>query len=104
MKEKLILVKGPFIFVFNREQDAAPKYAISLVHLKASRKAAGGLVMLETNLGDVEYEFSFTDDNIAKQFADASRQQAAVGEAQQIKKVSFPLFFLSLSLFSFHSV
>lgn len=88
-KQRLILIKGPFIFVYANESDKAPKYAISLAHMKAkSQGPSGGMhvVTLETNLGDVEYELSFKIQGIAKEFVDAVKKQAAVGEAEEVRK------------------
>lgn len=76
--------------MYNNESDKAPKYAISLAHMKAKiQKQSGGLhvVTLETTLGDVEYELSFQEQNIAKLFADAVKEQAAAGEAEEVRKV-----------------
>ena len=89
-KQQLLLIKGPFIFVFGHESDKAPKYAISLAMMKAkSQKGSAGnyLVSLETTLGDVEYEISFKSEGIANQFVDAVKKQAAIGETEQIRKV-----------------
>lgn len=88
-KQRLVLIKGPFIFVFTNESDKAPKYAISLAHLKAkSQGTSGGMyvVMLETSLGDAEYEVSFKTEGIAKEFLDVVKRQAAVGEAEEVRK------------------
>mmetsp|Transcript_24405 Transcript_24405/g.39896 ORF Transcript_24405/g.39896 Transcript_24405/m.39896 type:complete len:109 (+) Transcript_24405:803-1129(+) len=41
---------------------------------------------IETSLGDKEWELSFEQENIAKQFADTFKQQAAVGEADEVRK------------------
>ncbi len=89
-KERLVLIKGPFVFVFSSESDMAPKYAINLAHLQAkSHGSSGGsyLATLETSLGDVEYTILFKEDSIAKQFVAAAKKQAAVGEAEEIRKV-----------------
>lgn len=88
-KEQLLLIKGPFIFVFGHESDKAPKYAISLAMMKAKPQGGTGgnyLVSLETTLGDVEYEISFKTEGIAKQFVDAVKKQASIGETEQIRK------------------
>ncbi len=90
-KEKFILVKGPFCFVFAEETAQAPKYAISLAHLKAAaREPINGhtVVTLETNLGDIEYEIGFMEEKSAKEFATEVTQQAAIGEAEIVRKVS----------------
>jgi hypothetical protein len=90
LKEKILLVKGPFCFVFNKETDSSPKYAISLAHMKAvMQPSSNGMhhVTIETSLGDVEWELSFKQTNIAKQFVDTFKEQAAIGEADEVRKV-----------------
>jgi hypothetical protein len=74
--------------VFNNENDPAPKYAISLAHMKAKKQAsAPTVVTLETNLGDMEYEISFVGENDAKDFVAAVTEQATVGETEEVRKV-----------------
>jgi hypothetical protein len=88
-KERLILIKGPFCFVFKNEDAAAPKYAISLAYLKAlKRKPSHGVtvVTLETELGDVEYEIRFSEEDPAKAFAVAANKQAAKGVTDEARK------------------
>lgn len=85
-KEKLLLIKGPFCFVFHNEDDLAPKYAISLAHMKAKNQAQSLVVTLETNLGDTEYEISFVEEKSAKDFVFAVTQQAARGETEEVRK------------------
>ena len=90
MKERLILIKGPFIFVYNSENEKAPKYAVSLAHLNAVSKGTHGgsnMVTLETTLGDVEYEVSFKEKNIANQFIETVNEQAVAGEVEEQRKV-----------------
>eukprot|EP00529_Nitzschia_sp_RCC80_P032719 CAMPEP_0113492830 /NCGR_PEP_ID=MMETSP0014_2-20120614/28280_1 /TAXON_ID=2857 /ORGANISM="Nitzschia sp." /LENGTH=231 /DNA_ID=CAMNT_0000386677 /DNA_START=112 /DNA_END=807 /DNA_ORIENTATION=- /assembly_acc=CAM_ASM_000159 len=87
--EKIVLIKGPFCFVFNKESDPSPKYAIGAAHMKAvSRQESHGhyIVTIETNLGDVEYELKFDKENIAKQFVESFQQQAAIGESDEVRK------------------
>jgi hypothetical protein len=88
-KERLILIKGPFCFVFKNEDAAAPKYAISFAPLKAhTRKPSHGLtvVTLETELGDVEYEMRFSEEDPAQAFAVAANKQAAKGVTEEARK------------------
>jgi hypothetical protein len=69
MKHLVLLVKGPFCFVFKSVEDVAPKHAIGLAHVKpAGRDPSHGLLIvnLATNLGDVEHEMSFADETTAK--------------------------------------
>ena len=92
-KEVLVMIKGSYIFVYKNEQSQSPKYAISLAHMKAHRReeAMGHTTVdLETNLGDIEYEFTFHTANKpdeAKTFARVVGQQAQVGEAEEVQKV-----------------
>jgi hypothetical protein len=89
-KEEILLIKGPYLFVFAKERDPAPKYAIELAHTKTvMQQSSGGVqhMTIETSLGDVEWELTFQKQNIAKLFADAFKQQAAVGEAEEVRKV-----------------
>ena len=86
-KERLVLIKGPFCFVFKNEQAASPKYAISLQSMKAASKSSNThMVMLETSLGDTEYEFTFQNEDAAKRFRSAVKEQAAVAQTEQIRK------------------
>jgi len=91
-KEVLVFIKGPFIFVYKNESSQAPKYAISLCHMKAHRREemhGHTTVDLETNLGDIEYEFTFHTANnpdLAKKFVRTVGQQAQVGEAEEVQK------------------
>jgi len=88
-KEKIILIKGAYCFIFAKESDPAPKYAISLAHVKAKMQSSSHgifFVTIETSLGDVDWELGFQEKQIAQQFVDAFRQQAAVGEADEVRK------------------
>jgi hypothetical protein len=76
-RERLILVKGSFCFVFVNERSPVPKYAIALKEIRAQVKqpASSGHVFLETILGDVEYELTFATEAIAQEFVDVVREQ-----------------------------
>ena len=90
-KEKIILIKGAYCFVFASESDQAPRYAISLAHMKAKvQSASHGIhpVTVETSLGDVDWELGFQEKEKAQEFADAVLKQAAIGEADEVRKVS----------------
>lgn len=87
--EKIILIKGAYCFVFGKESDPAPKYAIACAHTKAKIHAPShGVhpVTIETSLGDVEWELEFAIKEIAEQFENAYRKQAAIGEADEVRK------------------
>jgi hypothetical protein len=99
--EQIILIKGPYCFVFGKETDQAPKYAISLAHLKAKLQSPShGMfcVTIETTLGDVDWELGFSQKQTAQQFVDAFAQQAAIGEADEVRKVgpSFCVWVISV--------
>jgi len=89
-KDKIILIKGAYCFVFVKESDPAPKYAISLAHMKAnlhqSTSHGAHRVTAGTSLGDIEWELGFENKQLANQFLDSFRQQAAVGEADEVRK------------------
>ena len=91
-KEKVILIKGTYCFVFGKESDPAPKYSIALAHLKAKLQSSShGIhhVTIETSLGDVEWELGFQEKQTAQNFIDKFLQQAAIGEADEVRKASF---------------
>jgi hypothetical protein len=88
-KDYFVLIKGPFCFVFKSVEDPSPKYAISLAFMKPVARAPSqgrSIVVLETNLGDVEYEMSFADETTAKAFKNAANHQALAGQAEQVRK------------------
>jgi hypothetical protein len=87
--ESLLLIKGPFIFVFDSEGCSSPKYAISLKLLQAKiNKTEGGRhpVVLETSLGDVQYELSFVDAEICSRFVKVVKEQSAYAEKAEIRE------------------
>lgn len=89
-KEKFLLIKGPFCFVFKNETSSSPLYAISLVHLITNQN--GTTVQLETQLGDVDFEITFPDAEMAQNFCTKLKEQAQSGEAAEIKKVKRNIF------------
>ena len=89
-KDRYILVKGPFIFVFTSEASDSPKYAIGLQNMGAKVKQAGagsrGHVLLETNMGEMEYELSFATQAIAQEFAMIVTEQSATATSEAVRK------------------
>jgi hypothetical protein len=87
------MIKGSYIFVYKNEQSQAPMYAVSLAHLKAHRREevmGYTTVDLETNLGDIEYEFTFHTANKpdeAKTFARVVAKQAQKEETEEVQRV-----------------
>ncbi len=52
------------------------------------------MVTIENGLGDVEYKFKFDlreNENVAKNFVIALKEEAVVGETNEIKEVSWSL-------------
>ena len=83
-KERLIMIKGPFCFVYSDENAKAPKYAIGLQYMNGERK--GSSVMVQTNFGDLQYEVHFSDDETAKKFTSTLRKQASSAQAEEVRK------------------
>ena len=89
-KEKIILIKGAYCFVFGDESDQSPKYAIALAFMKVNLQAPSHgvhYVTVETSLGDVEWELGFQEKEIAQKFVEAFKKQAAAGEADKAREV-----------------
>uniref|UniRef100_A0A7S2N203 Uncharacterized protein n=1 Tax=Helicotheca tamesis TaxID=374047 RepID=A0A7S2N203_9STRA len=92
-KIRFLLIKGASCFVFSSEGAPAPKYAISLAHMKAELdpQAHGGrtTVYLKTNLGDIEYTMTFATEisnEVAVTFRDVVNEQSATAQTEEIKK------------------
>lgn len=86
-KERFLLIKGPFIFVFASKDDPAPKYAVGLQSMNAKFKSDGStVVVLEGALGDVEYEFGFNDPETAKVFKAAIDAESASAQIVEVRK------------------
>ncbi|EEC48842.1 predicted protein [Phaeodactylum tricornutum CCAP 1055/1] len=86
----LMLIKGPFCFVFESVKAESPEYAIGLQNMRPEIQPPSSqgrtCVSMNTNLGDTEYEVSFESENTARQFAAAVREQAAAARAEQVRK------------------
>ncbi|KAL7429812.1 hypothetical protein ACHAXH_002241 [Discostella pseudostelligera] len=108
-----LLIKGYHCFVYENEESKAPKYAIELMHLKATIQPSQvsyiphvphpganhdsmyTTIFLETSLGDVEYKFTFANDannanasknNLASKFCNAVSVAANEANADQVRK------------------
>lgn len=93
LADRYIVVKGPFCFVFRDENAPSPQYAIKLHGMSAEMKDQNPhhkgqtLVLLrEGSLGEVQYEFSFASDVIAKKFETAVTEQAANEATEETRK------------------
>jgi hypothetical protein len=93
--DRLILIKGPFCFIFENENSPSPKYAIGLQNMRDAvhgagsslrTSSAGFAVLLTTSLGDTEYEISFTLEAIAREFAATVQTQAAAAVTETVRK------------------
>ena len=82
--ERYFLIKGPFCFVFTNKDASSPKYAVGLQGMKADRQKT--TVLLESTLGDIEYEFTFATESLATEFATAVEQQVATAQAEVAQK------------------
>lgn len=91
-KQRYVLVKGTNLFIFAKETSPAPKYAVDIPHKKIVLREKVGhsqIVTIETGLGDVEYKVKFdlrANEHVAKNFALALKEEAAVGETNEIKE------------------
>lgn len=93
-KERYILIKGPFCFVFSNEEAPSPKYAISLAHLKAEVLPRGSsTAVLETSLGDVDYKFMFDTEETAQKFVSAVHKECKAAAAESVKKVCNTMYY-----------
>mmetsp|Transcript_41571 Transcript_41571/g.100112 ORF Transcript_41571/g.100112 Transcript_41571/m.100112 type:complete len:223 (-) Transcript_41571:50-718(-) len=85
-KERFLMIKGAFCFVFKNEISLSAKYAIRLAHMKAKQDASNkDTVVLETSLGDTEYTFVFPNATCAKQFIQVTNKQASLGEIEEVR-------------------
>ena len=82
--EKLILLKGPFCFVFKNAASSSPLYAVNLVDLKSERK--GIIALLQSGLGDTQYELRFADEDQASKFCKTATKLAKVGQSDEVRK------------------
>ena len=78
------MLKGPFCFVFQNENSSSPLYAVNLVDMKTEHK--GPVALLQTNLGDTLYEFTFGKDEDAKKFSKKAFALAQSGKADEVRK------------------
>jgi len=83
-KERFLLIKGAFCFVFKNENSSSPMYVIGLAHLKA-RKLEPKTVVLQTTLGDPEYTLFFPTADRAEEFAIVANKKASLGKMEEIR-------------------
>lgn len=107
-KERYVLIKGSNLFVFLKEDSAAPKYAVDLARKVVNVHPASGqcqMVCLETALGDTEYQFKFDlkeNPESANDFAKALKEQIHVADAEAAKAVRSTMS--TYKLFDYHIV
>jgi len=89
-KKKLVLIKGPFIFIFNDEKAKAPDYAIRLHELEATvspaSKTAHPVVLKKTLTGEFDYEFIFSTATDANSFQETVSIESNQGQTDEIRK------------------
>lgn len=90
-KDRFLLIKGPFCFVFEKETSKSPLYAISLqgmsckVVSKATGKNPTVTVSLTSSLGDSEYEIELLE-KLAEKFSRVVQEQASVAHSEQVRQ------------------
>jgi hypothetical protein len=82
--DKFVLLKGPFCFVFKSDTSNSPLYAINLAEMKTEQK--GPVALLQTNLGDTQYELQFAEEEVAKKFCKTASKLAKAGQNDEIRK------------------
>mmetsp|Transcript_11932 Transcript_11932/g.11486 ORF Transcript_11932/g.11486 Transcript_11932/m.11486 type:complete len:208 (-) Transcript_11932:220-843(-) len=86
-----VLIKGPSCFIFSDETSPSPKYAIKLDRKTANlhdnnKKENHVLVTLEDGLGDVEFQFIFSDIKSATKFTKTVTEQVAIAAEDTAKE------------------
>lgn len=82
--QHLLLIKGPFIFVYSIRNQTSPKYAISLESLSPKIKDNNddhdkNTILLQTSLSETRYEIHFQNNDDAIKLNRVVREQSAVG-------------------------
>mmetsp|Transcript_16205 Transcript_16205/g.23131 ORF Transcript_16205/g.23131 Transcript_16205/m.23131 type:complete len:223 (-) Transcript_16205:1448-2116(-) len=85
-KERFLLLKGSALFIFSDESDPAPKYAVKLEYMKTVLAEDGRTVLFETSLGDIEYKFTFENNDTAKLFVTAVSRASSDAETMIARK------------------
>ena len=89
--DRYVVIKGPFCFIFFKEDAPSPQYAIKLHGLNADSPTHGShhrwMVLLRSGaVGDVQYELSFAEEEDAKKFSTVVNQQAAAAATEETRK------------------
>jgi hypothetical protein len=86
--ERLLLIKGPFCFVYNVNDESSPKYAVALHGIKPSIEHETTVVLESTACegSDCHYEVKFKGNEIAIKFAKAITEQASSAQAEMVRK------------------
>jgi len=89
-KERYLLIKGPFCFVFSDKEASSPKYAVDLQNLHAklhnSSRRGQVIVQLQTTLGDAEYKIMFASEAEAEEFSAAVDKGSAMALSEATRK------------------
>lgn len=84
-KDRYIVIKGQFCFVFKTETASSPSYAIRLHNLSAEQEKGSKTVTLG-NHADVDYVLTFHTAETAADFARVTSRMAAAAETEQVRK------------------
>ena len=84
-KDRYIVIKGQFCFIFKSEDASSPSYAIRLHKLTADHEKGSKTVHL-TNQTDVDYVMTLHDADKAAELATVVRRMAAAAETEQVRK------------------
>lgn len=95
-RKDYIVIKGPYIFVYDTSIAPEPRFAIPLrrhfkIESSIHRKKKSQTVSLKTGLGDVEYKFKFNLNDgkkeLGNQFCRTLKRQINVGTSESTKLV-----------------
>jgi hypothetical protein len=88
-KERILLIKGPFCFVFNIDDTTSPKYAVGLHNIQPVIKdSSRTTVVLETVLGvdTTNFEIHLKDSETATKFAKVVSEQSSTAQSDEVRK------------------
>ena len=84
-KQRTLLIKGPFCFVFDMSDDSSPLYAVSLHRIKA-KTVNSNHVQLSSTLGDVKYDIFLKDPEQVPDFTEAVTHQSAISQSDEVRR------------------
>jgi hypothetical protein len=85
--ECLLLIKGPFCFVYNLCDESSPKYAVALQSIKPMVEQETIVVLKSSvEITNSQYEVKFKNNETAAKFAKVVLEQASSAQAQMVRK------------------